>query len=300
MDSTRTNIEIRALARLDDMYQAVALQRVYWGTDTESIVPAQVLFTMAMYGGHVLAAMDGERMVGLLIGLLGTNVHEPENRPAMTNLVLASKRMMVLPDYRGEGIATQLKLAQRDTAIKQGIRLVTWTFDPLLSINAHLNFRKLATVSQIFHENLYGTRDETGLAVLGRSDRLRVDWWVTNLRVEERLNGSRTDLKLAQYIDAGTQIINPTTFVDGFATPPASLIECAGSFALLEIPLNFPTIVQKNRTLAQQWQDQVREGIKKLFASGYIVTDFLRDEHEGRERAFYLWSLDMGFDFSLN
>jgi predicted GNAT superfamily acetyltransferase len=259
-----------------------------------------MLYTLAMYGGHVLAAMDGQKIVGLLVGLLGTNVREPKSRPAMANLVLASKRMVVLPEYRGEGIGLQLKLAQRDRAIKQGVRLVTWTFDPLLSVNAHLNLRKLATVSQLFHENLYGTRDDNGLTTLGRSDRLRVDWWVTSRRVEERLNGSRVDLRLAQYLDAGTQIVNPTVIQDGFAIPPDSLVECAGSFALLEIPLNFPTIVEADPTLARRWQDQVREGLKKLFASGYVVTDFLRDEYQGRVRGFYLMSFDMGFDFSLN
>ncbi len=69
-------------------------------------------------------------MVGVLIGFLGTNAEETE-RPAMANLQMVSKRMVVLPEYRGQGIGYNLKVVQRDLSIRQGIRLVTWTFDPL-------------------------------------------------------------------------------------------------------------------------------------------------------------------------
>jgi len=49
----------------------------------------------------------------------------------------------VLPKYRNSNIAYRLKIAQRNFALKQGIKLMTWTFDPLQSINAYFNIRKL-------------------------------------------------------------------------------------------------------------------------------------------------------------
>lgn len=299
--ATETNIKIKALRTLSEMRQAVDLQRIYWGNDVESLVPAHMLFTIASYGGHVLAAMDGDMMVGVLIGLLGTNIEE-SHRPAMANLLIASKRMVVLPDYRGGGIGYRLKLAQREFAVKQGVRLVTWTFDPLRAPNAYLNLRKLGGVCQKYQTDHYGSDDASGLAVYGFSDRLHLDWWVTNRRVEERINGSRPDMKLPQYLDANAAIINPTRYQEGerFVQPSTRLTEPDGAFALIEIPLNFSDMISTDPDLTRAWQMHIRDVFTTLMRGGYIVTDFLRDVHEGRDRGFYLMSYDMGYDFSRN
>ncbi len=99
---------IRPLQKLGEMYEAVELQKTYWGVDLESVVPAHMLFSLATAGGHVLAAFDGDKMVAVLIGFLGTDVQEL-NRPAMANLRIVSKRMIVLPEYRGQGCRLQTK-----------------------------------------------------------------------------------------------------------------------------------------------------------------------------------------------
>lgn len=117
-------IAIKALRHLDEMYAAVELQQGYWGSDVESIVPAHMLYSLAENGGHVLAAFDNTRLIGVLIGFLGTNIEE-SHRPAMANLHIASKRMVVLPEYRNQGVGYRLKLAQRDLAIQQKIQLIT-------------------------------------------------------------------------------------------------------------------------------------------------------------------------------
>src|SRR5664279_5331815 len=204
-------IEIRPLRAFDDMRSVVEMQSNYWGDDLESVIPAHMLFSLANHGGHVLAAFDGSRPVGVLVGFLSTNMEEPM-RPAMANLQIFSKRMVVLPEYRGQGIGYRLKLAQRAIAITQGIRLVVWTFDPMLALNAHLNIRKLGAICHTYNEDYYGTSSEGGLARLGSSDRLMVEWWVTNRRVEERIHGSRTDLTLSHYLDANTPILNPVSY----------------------------------------------------------------------------------------
>jgi predicted GNAT superfamily acetyltransferase len=294
-----SEVTIRALRTLDEMYEAVELQRIYWGNDVESLVPAHMLFTITSYGGHVLAAFDGSRMIGVLIGIVGTAVEEVE-RPAMANLLIASKRMVVLPDYRSSGIGYRLKLAQREAAIRQGIRLVTWTFDPLRSANAYLNLRKLGGVCERYQENLYGTREGNGLALFGVSDRLKVDWWVTNRRVEERINGSRPDLTLAQYLSGNARIINPSREGDDFVYPAAAAVSPEGSFALIEIPLDFGKMVEANPSLAHEWQLHIRSVMPVLIKNGYAVTDFLKTEYEGRERGFYLLSYHYGVDFRLN
>ena len=283
-------IEIRPLRTLDEMRPVVEMQKGYWGDDLESVIPAHMLFSLANHGGHVLTAFDGDRPVGVLVGFLSTNMEEPK-RPAMANLQIFSKRMVVLPEYRSQGIGYRLKLAQRDLAIEQGIRLVVWTFDPMLSLNAHLNIRKLGGICQSYHEDYYGTSSEGGLAKLGSSDRLMLEWWVTNRRVEERITGSRKDLTLSHYLDANTSIINPSALShDGILLPAEKTVIPTGTFALLEIPTRYTTLETNNPQLARAWRMHTRQMFRQMFARGFVVTDFLTEEHEGRERSFYLLS----------
>lgn len=291
-------IEIRPIYALEDMYAAVELQKLYWGNQLESVVPAHMLFSIATHGGHVLAAMDGDLMVGVLIGFIGTD-HEYE-RPAAANLQMVSKRMVILPEYRNRGLAFQLKLKQRELTIDQAIKLVTWTFDPLLAPNAHLNIRKLGAICPKFLENYYGTSGRGGLAVLGISDRLYVEWWVTNKRVKARLEDQRRGLGLSAYLDAGVSILNPTSAAtDNTPWPARQSQDASGSMALLEIPVDFHSIMDADTVLAQAWQHHVREQFQKLMQAGYIVTDFVRALHEGRDRVFYLLSR-MGAEADLN
>lgn len=283
-------ITIRALTLLSQMADAVELQRVFWGNDPESAIPAHMLYSLATNGGHVLGAFDGDRLIGLLVGFLGTDAAESD-RPAMANLHIASKRMIVLPEYRGQGVGYRLKLAQRELALRQGIRLIVWTFDPLQATNAHLNIRKLGAISRQYLEDYYGTGPEGRLATLGSSDRLQAEWWVTNRRVEERLSGKRVGLRLSQYLDAETPIVNPTTVgEDDMPVPVGEVLRPAGSLALLEIPARFDAIVQQDAGLAQRWRRHTRELFENLLTRGYVVTDFLHEHFEGRERAFYLLS----------
>lgn len=281
---------IRTLKTLDDMQAAVELQKLYWGNDLESVVPAHMLFSLASYGGHVLAAFDNDKMVGVLIGFLGTANDEP-HRPAMANLQIVSKRMVVLPEYRGQGVGFKLKKRQREFAMRQGIRLITWTFDPLLAVNAHLNIRKLGTISNTYLEDYYGTASKSGLSKFGSSDRLLAEWWVTNRRVEERLTGNRPEIDLHQYLEAGTPITNASEVnATGFAKPGETTLNSAGSLVLLEIPINYEMLAEQDHDLAIAWRRQTRRLFQQLFASGFVATDFVRQNYEGRDRAFYLLS----------
>lgn len=295
-------IVIRPLLTLSEMYPAVELQKTYWGDDAESVIPAHMLFSLANHGGHVLAAIDGEKMAGVLVGFIGTdNLYDRQQ--ARVNLQMVSKRMVVLPEYRNQRLAESLKLEQRDRTMELGLSLVTWTFDPLLAPNAHLNIRKLGAVCEKFVENYYGTEGSGGLSVLGASDRLFVSWWVTHQRVTERVKGTHINLTLQDYLDSDVPIVNPTTASTDQMPHPAERIHgVAGSKALLEIPLDYPAIVRHDESLGMAWRMHIRELLNMFMrGGGGIVTDFVRTQHEGRDRGFYVLSRrDRQFDFSQN
>ncbi len=282
-----TDITIRPLRTLDEMRPAVDLQRTHWGDDLESVVPAQMLFSLATHGGHVLAAFDGERMVGLLIGFLGTSEDDAVG-PVLANLQIVSKRMVVLPEYRSHGIGYRLKLAQRDFALKQGMSLVTWTFDPLLAPNAHLNLHKLGAICRTYQVDYYGRDTGAGLTTLGSSDRLLAEWCITHERVEDRAAGTYAALTLSQYLESGAVIANPAVASgEGWIAPGEVSSERAGRM-LLEIPLNYTAMISAQPDLARSWRQHTRPLFQDLFGTGYVATEFVRTAYEGRDRAFYV------------
>ncbi|MCY3798476.1 MAG: hypothetical protein OXG84_11740 [Chloroflexi bacterium] len=282
------DIVIRRLLNAAEHSQAVELQKSYWGDDACDLVPRHMLHSISRYGGHVLGAFDRAKLVGLLIGFIGTDidVDDPDARPAMANLLIMSKRMVVLPAYRGANIGFRLKMAQRDLALKQAIRLVTWSVDPLLAPNAHLNIRKLGGVVQRYAVNFFGLPAADSL----RSDRLVVDWWVTQRQVKERAKGAGSSLTLKQYFDVNTPVVNRAEISHNWLQPRRMTDTPNSTFALVEIPRDFRALEAADRDLADEWRYHIRDVFPRMFAADYIVTDFVSGDFENRRRSFYLLS----------
>lgn len=282
-------ITYRLIRQVNELSQLINLQRLVWqwNDDSAGLISLHMLISLMRSGAPILGAFDGELLVGFSIGFFG--IDNPESdRPALANLKIASKRMGVHPDYRNSGIGLQLKREQRKFAQKQGIQLITWTFDPLKSRNAHLYIRKLGAIVRHFVLDYYGT--DEGLAdVSGHTDRFVCEWWVNSRRVEERLNGSRPDLKLKQYLDGGISIANPTTLQGNTPIPYAGSVTLGQSTMLL---VEIPCDDVRDETIEKLWRSHLRLMLQAAFQSGYIVTDFLHEDYEGRPRSFYL----MGFD----
>ncbi|MCC6613228.1 MAG: hypothetical protein IT320_07100 [Anaerolineae bacterium] len=290
-----TDITIRPLRTFDEMPPAVDLQRTHWGDDLESVVPAQMLFTLATHGGHVLAAFDGARMVGLLIGLLGTG-EDYDGGPVLSHLEIASKRMVVLNEYRSHGIGYRLKMAQRDFALQQGMKLVTWTFDPLLAPNASLNVHKLGAICRTYRVDYYGTDTGAGLTTLGSSDRLLAEWLIAHERVAARAAGTYTAPTLAQVLEDGALIVNPAIVGGGVWIAPGKVAGTRAATLLLEIPLNCTAMIDAQPDLARLWRRHTRPLFQDLFSAGYVATEFVRATYEGRDRAFYVLSRGESFE----
>ena len=94
--------------------------------------------------------------------------------------------------FRNRGVGTRLKFAQREFAIKRGIRLIEWTFDPLEARNAYFNFQKLGVVVRRYYPNLYG--ETTGLQGGLPTDRIVAEWWLD--RTREPIAGNVRRLKI--------------------------------------------------------------------------------------------------------
>lgn len=287
-------IDIRFLSSMKEFEQVESMQEVIWHGSERDVVPAHMLLAVAHNGGLVLGAFSENEMVGFVMGFIGVDQENPE-RVAMARLKHASHILGVHPDYRSKGIAHQLKLAQRDVVARQGIRLITWTYDPLLSVNAQLNIRKLGAVCNRYIENAYGEmRDELNYGI--DSDRFLLDWWITSNRVISRIDKSRAPLDLAHYLSAGIEKINPAQLdtETGVLFPSEHVDHSDSTLFLVEIPSNFNEIKSLAPEIAQAWRTQTRQVFTRAFDQGYLVTDFIHLAGESFPRSYYLLSSGEG------
>lgn len=288
-----SEITIRALRTVSEMQRAVELQTVYWGTDMSDLVPEHMLLSIARAGGHVHGAFDGELMVGMLLGFLGADIDPDDDLPAHERLYVMSKRMVVLPEYRGHKIGERLKWVQRDFALGHHIRLVQWTFDPLLARNAYLNLHKLGAVIQQYKEDYFGAGASHPTL---QADRLVANWWVEHPHVAERERGDRDEAMLH-----GT-IANRTTLTAQGLIQPIHYDRPYEATVLLEIPKEFVPLERINPALGQDWRDHVRAAFQDLLSAGYIAVDLVLrnlaptadNTADELERAFYVFVRDDG------
>jgi predicted GNAT superfamily acetyltransferase len=254
-------ISIRPSATIKDYEMIEWLQAEIWGS--LGIAPVHLLLTIAKEGGVVLLAFDDERPIGFAYGFLGLT----ENN----QLKLASHQAGVLPAYQDHGVGYKLKLAQREAALAQNIKLITWTFDPLQGRNAHFNLRKLGAVCKTYIQNLYGDMDDDlnrGLP----SDRFRVDWQLTTDHVIRRLSQQFIEPDLA-----GVPILNPAALsAQGLLSPADHFDLPTERYSLVEIPADLIRLKVEAPDLALIWRLQTRQIFETAFSLGYTATDLLR------------------------
>ncbi len=265
-------ITIRPLQTLEELHACERLQKEIWGFEDISVVPHHLLLTTIKNGGVLLGAFEENNLIGFVYGFPGVE----HNRLKHCSLMCA-----VLPERRFQGVGYELKLKQREAMLAQGIELITWTFDPLVSPNAHFNLHKLGVISNRYERNLYGDmRDRLNAGL--ETDRLTVEWWITSPRVQARLQGTR-ETSLGNYT-----VINQVEERDGFLVNRDYSLELAELRLLLEIPYDWQRMREQNMPLVKEWRHQTREIFEHYFAQGYYATDFLAIEEGGRKRAFYL------------
>ena len=280
-------LRIRPMTTPEDMALVEELQRAVWSGNETEVVPVHMLLAVAQGGGVILGAFEGDRLVGMVFGFLGVDEEHPE-RVAMARLKHCSHMLAVHPAARNRGIAFELKLAQRRAIVRQGIRLATWTYDPLLSLNAHLNIRRLGAVCRTYRRDAYGNMRD-GLNAGLASDRFDVEWWVTSHRVEARLERHRPPLDLVHFLEGGAQKINSAALrADGWPEPSETAEPLQGNLLLAEIPPDFQSLRAADLGLARAWREHSRPLFEAAFQQGYLVTDFVYLRGETSPRAYYI------------
>ena len=274
-------VTIQDLHSLEDMLPILELQRQIWGygrADAEFPYPARVLFAISESGGHVAGAFVEGAMVGFSVAWLGTN------RPS-GELYLHSQLMGVLQNHRHLNIGYQLKTDQRNFARDRDLNLVKWTFDPLRSTNANLNIRKLGVVIQSYQPDYYGRLKSDFHHGLD-GDRVWAEWYVSSSRVRRRLTEAPAPLNQDSALVKLTRV---SVEKDKEVLPRLTCyeLERQEQQLLVEIPDDFQTLIERQPSIAREWQTKIRDIFQHYLSRGYIITDFL--VFSGRRRhTFYL------------
>ena len=280
-------IRIHPLQTSGEMKQVEELQRLIWSGSKIDIIPIHLLMAITHNGGSILGALKGEKVIGFVLGFLGTGTSRMD-QVANAGLKHCSHQIGVHPMYHNQGLEYRLKLAQRLAVMEQGISLITWRYDPLLCQDAHLNIHQLGAICSHYFRDAYDSMlDDRNVDL--PSDRFQVDWWVTTVGVVSRLEGTRRPLNLTNYLNAGTQVLNPAILGDKDLLHPAERwVAPEGNLVLVEIPEDYQLMKKIDIRLAQTWRLHTREILEGAFNSGYIVTDFVSMRDEQLPRWYYV------------
>jgi predicted GNAT superfamily acetyltransferase len=180
-EKLQDGILVRHCHGLEEFGACVRVERAVWQSADIDIVPIPLFVVAAETGGQVLGAFDGDKIIGFTLAIAGWRDWNP---------FLHSHMTAVLEPHRDRGVGRRLKLFQREDALARGISRIEWTFDPLLTKNAYLNFMRLGAIARRYLPNAYGATTSPLHAALP-TDRLVAEWHLRSARVRRILSGKR-------------------------------------------------------------------------------------------------------------
>jgi len=261
---SKAAVVIRDLHSLDDLRKVEILEQEVWGLSDRDVLPLTMSVAAKEAGSIWLGAFEGNRLVGFAFGFLGMEDGQ---------VIVHSHMLAVRDEYRDLDLGYKLKLAQRERALGMRVHSMTWTFDPLQSRNAHLNFGKLGVISERYKIDFYGPETSS---VLHRNstDRLWVKWPLSSRRVQERLQGKD---KRAELLDVLSRLL-PLIRFNGDGKPVKTDLAAAltRQRIAIEIPSDIVSIEQKDPALAREWRDTTRWAFTEALKAGFFVAEFCR------------------------
>ena len=253
-------IVIRDIEELSEIRQLEQLQKRIWGVSDLDVLPALALIPLKEVGAILIGAFDKNELIGFVFGFPGLN----DGR-----LIIHSDMLGVLPEYRSYSLGLLLKLAQRERAVAMGVDTITWTFDPLRTVNANLNFSRLGVTANRYEVNYYG--ETSSFLHQSGTDRLWVNWALNSKRVRERVASKSNHLD-SRFIQDSTVLVRCAD--DG---RPLITKEPLGEASLIEIPANLAELIKEDASLAAEWRSATRQAFTEALKAGYFVEDFRFD-----------------------
>src|SRR5215216_108302 len=245
---TADGIMIRRVETQAEYEECVRIQDETWGAGFSERVPSAILKVSQYLGGVTAAAFDGAaadaRILGFVFGMTGIRDGQ---------LVHWSDMLAVRAEARDHGIGRRLKLYQRSLVAELGVTQILWTFDPLVSRNAHLNLNALGARVTDYVPDMYGADTGSALHQGIGTDRFVVAWEVSgDVSGEAGKRGSGDGRRQ----ERGTEV-------------------------LVEIPQDIQQLIVADPVAARKWRESTRSAFLRLLADGYRVAGFERSPAGG-------------------
>ncbi|MEO7217736.1 MAG: hypothetical protein ABI026_06040 [Gemmatimonadaceae bacterium] len=265
-DPLESGFVIRPLSSRQDFVACVAVQHAIWGADFTEIIPISVLKVAQQVGGIAVGAFTASNVLaGFVFGLSGIRDHR---------FAHWSDTLAVLESFRDHGIGTRLKRYQRKMLIEYGVTRIHWTFDPLESRNAYVNFARLGITASEYHRDFYGDTESRLHDGIG-TDRLIAQWDIQDERVVGRLAGAKKSPTATEISDV--PLINPWV-----ASPTGPLageprLALTARCLRLAIPADIQALKEATPKAAADWRTVTRAAFEEYLGRGYVVTEVARD-----------------------
>jgi predicted GNAT superfamily acetyltransferase len=235
----------------------VALFDAVWSNSGPPVVGVEHLRALAYTGGYVGVAYDGQALLGASVAFFAA----PPGR------VLHSDVTGVLAVARGRQLGFALKLHQRAWALALGIAEVTWTFDPLVGRNAHLNLTRLRAEATRYEVDFYGDMPD-GLNVGQGSDRLLASWTIGSPEV-------------AAACDRNPPVglprpPAPTVLAERGGRPVVCQADADARFVRVAVPGDIEALRRDDADAGRAWRHAVRGTLGAEMTSGARVVGFER------------------------
>lgn len=253
-------IQIKQLTTIDQLSEMQQLEKSIWQMPP---IPIHQTFTTVQNGGISLGAYDDEQMIGFLYSFPGFDG---------TNHYLCSHMLGFLAPYRKIGLGEKMKRKQAVLAKEAGFSQVTWTFDPLESVNAYVNIYKLGAIGHSYSEDHYGQLgDELNEGL--PTDRMLIHWDLTNQTNNQRSLHARVRNPLVTINEKNDPVVHED--VHSMHIDPNSMYT-------VSIPDDFQTIKSSNIERAYQWRMQTRFIFQALFSRQFKAIGVERNKESNQ------------------
>ncbi|MFD2370882.1 GNAT family N-acetyltransferase [Brevibacillus sp. GCM10020057] len=256
------SITFRKLTEPAELQMLAALEGAVW--NTKEVIPYHMTITVAKFGGLFLGAFDQDQMIGFLYSFPGYTHAEPH---------LCSHMLGFLPAYRKQGLGMQMKWRQREEALTLGYKKITWTYDPLETVNGILNIVKLGGIVRTYLPDCYGElNDEFNQGL--PTDRFLVEWFLESGRVNCRHPGPAPSPKQLEHAPEALHY----ELVEGVPRPLSTQLNLESPVLLVPVPAHFQEVKKADMDTARAWRQMTRDIFQTYLERGYTVTHLVRDQ----------------------
>ncbi|HSG07926.1 MAG TPA: hypothetical protein VLA36_06200 [Longimicrobiales bacterium] len=260
--------DIRPFRTIKEFQDCVALQEETWGHGFSERVAPAILKVAQILGGVSAGAYDaGGSLVGFVFGMTGVRDGE---------VVHWSDMLAVRRGLRDTGLGTRLKAYQREALLERGVTKMFWTFDPLQSRNAHLNFSKLGIIVREYARDMYGQTDSPLHRGIG-TDRFIALWLMDSERVARRMAGEDRGPAESEVEAVPVALAEKS----GGSAPPEPGDPDLTLDALrvrVAVPTDIAEIMATSMDLAVAWREATRSALTHYLARGCEVREFVRGQ----------------------